>query len=274
MAEHSPKATATMVRSGWLADHIRPVYSPVLVILSPPRCGSTAVSRAFWQHPAFRWYAHEPCDSVYHREGGAADVIQAIEEGVDTASIPGSATSGNGIIIKEMTFQADGLLPELVAAATLPVLFTVRDPRLSIRSRMRQREHGGQPPLFPPAESGWHALDAALALVRDARIPHAIVEFDRLCADPAAVTRAACRRLGLRFVPEMLSWESARAIPLGQLGPEQRHWYERVLASTGFERPAGTPPPVGSFPADHGIRAHVAECLGIYERVLAEPGTI
>src|ERR1051326_3897303 len=117
MAERS--AAATMTRSGWLTDYIRPRYTPALVILSPPRCGSTAAPRAFWQHPAFRGYAHEPCDSKYHRDGGDAEIVQAIEKGVDITSIPGPATSGNGIIIKEMTFQAAGLLPELIAAATL-----------------------------------------------------------------------------------------------------------------------------------------------------------
>lgn len=274
MADRSPEATATVVRPGWLADYIRPRYVPSLVIISPPRSGSTAVARAFWQHPAFRWYAHEPCDSVYHRDGGSAEVVRAIAEGIDTTSVPGPETSGNGIIIKEMTFQAASLLPELIGAATLPILFIVRDPRLSIASRMRQREHGGQSPWFPPAESGWHDLDAALALARDAHVPYVVVEFDRLCADPAAVIRATCRRLGLAFVPEMLSWEPARGISLGQLGPEQRHWYERVLASSRFERPAGTPPPVDSFPADRGIRAHVAECLDIYRRALGDPGTI
>ena len=274
MSERSRNAMAAMARSGWLADYIRPRYTPALIILSPPRCGSTAVARAFWQHPAFRRYAHEPCDSVYHRDGRSAEIVRAIEEGVDTASVPGPETSGNGIIIKEMTFQAADLLPELIAAATLPVLFTVRDPRWAIRSRMRQRVRGGQPPWFPAAESGWHDLDATLELARDVHVPNVIVEFDRLCADPAAVIRAMCRRLGLAFVPEMLSWEPARGVSLGQLGSEQRHWYKRVLASAGFEPPAGPPPPVGSFPADHGTREHVAECLGIYERVLDDAHAI
>lgn len=265
---------ATMVRSGWLSGYIQPRFTPALVVLSPPRCGSTAVGRAFWQHPAFRWYAHEPCDSVYHRDGGPADVIQGIRAGVDIASVPGPEPAGDGIIIKEMTFQAAGLLPELFAAATLPVLFTVRDPRISIRSRMRQRMRGGQPSWFPAAESGWHDLDVALALARDAGVPHVVVEFDRLCAEPAMVLNAMCRRLGVAFDARMLSWGSAAGVSLGQLGPEQRHWYERVLASTGFQPPAGPPPPVGAFPADEGIRAHVAGCLAIYQRVLDDPGTI
>jgi Sulfotransferase domain len=274
MTEHARNSTATLVRPGWLGSYLRPRYDPVLLILSPPRCGSTAVARAFWQHPAFRRYVHEPCDSVYHRDGGPAEVVRAVEDGVDTAVGGGPPPWGNGIIVKEMTFQAGGLLPEFLAAATLPVLFTIRDPRLSIRSRMRQRERGGQPAWFPPAESGWHDLDRALALARDRHIPYAIAEFDRLCADPPAVIPAACRRLGLPDTPAMLSWAPARDVSLGQLGRQQRHWYERVLASDGFQPPAGTPPPVGSFPAGHGIRAHVADCLDRYERALHDPGTI
>src|SRR5688572_11824723 len=57
----------------WLTDRLR--ADPVLVILSPPRCGSTAVARSFWQHPLFRWYIHEPYDRVYHH-GGDRDSIQ------------------------------------------------------------------------------------------------------------------------------------------------------------------------------------------------------
>ena len=39
-------------------------YSDVIVIVSPPRCRSTALARVFWEHPLVRYYAHEPFEST------------------------------------------------------------------------------------------------------------------------------------------------------------------------------------------------------------------
>jgi hypothetical protein len=259
----------------WLLDRLRSRYAPVLVILSPPRCGSTAVARSLWQHPAFRWYVHEPYDRVYHRAGDRKSIESALSAALDAA--PPRAAAATGLIIKEMTFQVGARFAELMTAATLPVLVTVRDPRLAIRSRMRQRKKTCMPPCFPIVESGWPDLQSSLAVMRGRRVPYVIVDFTDLRRRPAGVLPDLCRRLGLSYTPAMLSWPGRDDITLGQLGGEQRDWYARVLTSTGFQPDLDEIPKLTDFPADHGMRAHVAECLRVYReitddrRFLADP---
>ncbi len=265
------EATSSVTAAGWLAERLWSRFDPVLLILSPPRCGSTAVARSFCQNPRFGCYLHEPCDRVYHHGGGLGGVEQALAEPLGVHRLGGTAAEGaRGVVVKEMTFQPGPLLPELLAAATLPVVVTVRDPRLAVWSRMRQREKGGQPPSFPPAESGWRDLKAALETARDRRVPYLVVDVTRLRSQPGRLLPALCQRLGLPFTPQMLSWPSLGEVPLGQLGAEQRHWYARVLASSGFERATEPTPELDAFPATDGMRAHVSECVRIYRETLTD----
>ncbi|MGW3960874.1 sulfotransferase-like domain-containing protein [Amycolatopsis sp. NPDC005003] len=255
--------TALAPRAGWLSGRLAVRgREPVLVILSPPRCGSTATARAFWRHPVFGWYVHEPYDRIYHGGGDRESVGRAVD------GATGLGNAGSGVVVKEMTFQAGSLAAELLTAATLPVVVTVRDPRLAIRSRMRQRARSGEPAEFPAAESGWADLTSQLALADRVGVSCVIVEFTRLRARPAELLPALCARLGLEFTPAMLGWPSATGLPLGQLGDRQRSWYRRVLASTGFEPPDEETPAVADFPPS--MRPHVGDCVERYRQVLAD----
>lgn len=257
---------------GWLAEHLQDRFDPVLLILSPPRCGSTALARSLWQHPLFRWYLHEPYDRVYHRGADWVAVEQAVSNPLDVAEVTGAGSLGaTGMIVKEMTFQPGQLLPELMAAATLPLVFTIRDPRLAIASRMRQREKSGLNPRFPAVESGWLDLEAALAAIRYRNIPYCIVEITRLRARPELTLPTLCERLGLQYTAELLSWPGLSDVPLGHIDGKQRHWYERVLSSTGFEPPDEEIPELDAFPAEVGTRAHVIECMRIYQEIVTNP---
>lgn len=245
-----------------LARQVRSGFDPVLILLSPPRSGSTALARAFWRHPAFGGYVHEPFDRAYHHSGGPATVLAAVADPLDVGG-------GAGLILKEMTFQAGPSAAELAAATDLPVVLTVRDPRLAIESRMRQRARAGQRAAFPPEESGWRDLLSILRRFRAERIEYALVDTTRLRARPADVLGALCARLGLPYVPEMLDWPSADTVNLGQLADEQAHWYERVLRASGFQPPTEQVPDIADFPP--ALRTHAADCLVEYRSLLTDP---
>ncbi|GAA2711063.1 hypothetical protein ACFY2R_18595 [Micromonospora olivasterospora] len=242
-------------------------FCPVLVILSPPRCGSTALARAFWRHPAFRWYVHEPYDRAYHRGAGPAAARAALAEPLEVGR-PGAT----GLVVKEMTFQAGAGLADLLRAATLPVVVPVRDPRLAVRSRARQRALAGQPAAFPAVESGWPDLAAALDLMRATAVPYVVVEFTALRRRPAALLPVLCRQLGLGFTPDLLSWPARAGLPLGQLGAEQRHWYDRALSSSRFVADDERPPGPDDVPAP--LRPHLAEWLDVYRRAMRDPHAV
>ena len=239
-------------------DVVRSRFDPVLVILALPRSASTALARSFWRHPSFRWYVHEPYDRVYHRGEGMDSVLSPLEEPLDVGS-----PSATGLVIKEMTFQVGGGVTELVSLATLPIVLCIRDPRLSMASRMLQRAAAGQAPEFPAEESGWPDLVVALGRLRTMAIPHVVVDATRLRQEPARELAALCAQLGIEFAPSMLTWTPVTDLRLGQLEGEQAHWYGRVLGSTRFEPPNEPVPALEDFPP--AIRAHVIECERAYE---------
>ncbi len=254
---------ATTVSGRELAAHLNNRFDPVLVLISPPRSGSTAVARTFWQHPAFRWYVHEPFDRVYHQGGDERSVLAALDNPLDVGG------DRNGLVLKEMSFQAGPHARTLADAANLPVVITVRDPRLAVESRMRQRRRSGQVPSFPPRESGWPDLAAFLEWLRTNRKRYVIVDTSRLRATPERTLGALCEFLGLTYTPDMLCWPDAGETRLGQLADEQAHWYERVLRSTGLEPPVERLPELTEFPPE--LRTHVEECLEFY-RSLTDDG--
>ena len=59
-----------------------------------------------------------------------------------------------------------------------------------------------------------------------------VVEARDVLTDPARVLAALCARLGVPFLPEMLSWPPGRRSTDGVWAP---HWYASVERSTGFK---------------------------------------
>jgi hypothetical protein len=249
---------------GWLSAGLRERFSPVAVILSPPRCGSTVLARSLWQHPAFRCYLHEPYDGSYHDSSESS--LQAVLGSVLTRS---GTAGGDGIVVKEMTFQAAGEASELIDAATLPVVLLIRDPRLAVSSRMRRREKSGQEARFPAREAGWQDLAEVRETLRRSGTDYIVVDISDVRRSPDRALAAICQSLGLSWDPRMLSWESARGLRLGTLNGRQDSWYERVLSSTGFE------PPNESMPSKDYFRVRkmltvATDCLGSYEQSRAD----
>ena len=254
------------MRSSRTDRHVRGGDDPILVILSPPRAASTALARAFWQHPRFRWYLHEPYDHTYHRRNGDAPAIDWSAGRIDLGELTGTAR-GSGLVVKEMTFQVGDRLDELLSLATLPVVVPLRDPRLTVASRIHRRAADGEPEGFPVAETGWPDLLIALSRMDGDGIPYVVVDVASLRSRPAATVEDLCERLGLSFEPAMLTWPDASHLRLGQLGDEQRPWYEAALGSRGFVASDETPPSDEWFPME--LRRAVREFSDAYREILS-----
>jgi hypothetical protein len=251
---------------GYLSQDLLSNFDPIAVILSPPRCGSTVLARSLWQHRAFRWYLHEPCDRAYHLGPGPEPVTKRL---IDSVGLSSPRPTGTGIVIKEMAFQAGDAIREF-QLATVPVIFLIRDPRLSVFSRMRCRKLDGDSPLFPAKEAGWRDLLAAIALFRQAGTPFVIVDISDIRRSPDTALRALCSRLRLSWDPAMLRWKSLPDIRLGSIGGRQDGWYSRVLRSTSWERPNERMPSPDAF-RKQGMGGVVAECLAGYMQVRMDP---
>lgn len=247
-----------------LSENLTSDFDPVAVILSPPRCGSTVLARSLWQHRAFRWYLHEPCDRAYHMgpHHGSEPVTDML---IDRTGPSGRRLEGTGLVIKEMTFQARDVIEEF-KVATVPAVFLIRDPRLSVFSRMRRRELDGDDAAFPAREAGWRDMISAIRLFSEAGSPYVIVDITDIRRRPEVALQALCRRLGLPWDPAMLRWKSLTGLRLGNIGGLQDAWYSRVLGSTAWEQPDEKLPSPDVF-RKHRMSDVVAESLAAYRQV-------
>jgi Sulfotransferase domain len=270
-------------------ERFRDKHKDVYVILGPPRCSSTAFARVFWEHPSIGFYSHEPFDVLYHRHLGLSGVSKAMERplyleglknigylrkelafplGLDfrlVLSIAKQPRITSSLVIKEMTFQVGSNFRFLASTTKNPIIFVIRDPRLSIASRMRKRAEGGDNPIFPLVESGWDDLKSQFALCKQANLAYIIVDSTDFRNHSQIIFKKTFKRLGLSFSKKMLSWRSKVEIGLGQLGGDQYHWYERVLKSTGLQPACETIPKIADFPQAGGFRDHVENCLQVYD---------
>ena len=247
-----------------LAARLRERHGEVYVLLGPPRTASTAISRILWNHAQVGWYSHEPFEATWYDGAGVDRAAELLEAPEPVAGLGGRGT-GRALVVKEMTFQVGDAFPLLAALATRPIVFLIRDPRLTIASRMQVLRRAGRPELFPLRESGWEDLARQLAYVRDAGIPHCVVDSGDLRADPAGGIPPLLERLGLAFSPDLLTWESSAATGLSSVSGADDPFYQRVLDSKGLEAPAETVPDLTAFPTDGSFREHVAACVELYE---------
>lgn len=265
------------------------VYPTRLVLVSPPRTGSTAVARLLWQHPAITHHCHEPFEACYWGSQGADSVGNCLRNPmeIDTGSRVRHADvpQGSGLLVKEMSFQLSisqfGLLAEL---ATAPPVFVMCDPRLSTTSRLRiVRELSGTA-TFPPFESGWQSLREQLDFCRQRGISYVLVDSDDLRADPAGVTAALMAAVGLPPAPGLAAWLPRPGLQLcspevGALMSEVRRtddpFYRKVLGSTGIQ-PRGYVDweRESTLIAAAGLTDEVKKWLHCYQEMRADPALI
>ncbi len=251
-------------------------YADVLVIVSPPRCASTALARVFWEHPTVGYYSHEPFETSYFDGAPLAEAAEKIADPLTLRDVPSFAdrVHGESIVIKEMPYQVGDHFPLLAALSTRPLTFMVRDPRKAIASRMVKKQEAGDDPNYPKVETGWDLLAAQIGHCRDRGIPFAIVEAADLRTHPGAVLPQLCEQLGLAYSPALLDWSVAHDVDLDNLGGRHQHLYARVLGSDAIQPVTEPVPPLTWFPATDGWRAHVSHCMDVYETLSNDPARI
>jgi hypothetical protein len=246
---------------------IRERHTDIYAIISPPRCSSTAFARVFWEHPAVRYYRHEPFEVTYYEGRDLTDVVAKLEAPLDLNELKATRGDDNAraLTIKEMPYQVGERFPLLAALASKPLIFLMRDPRLNIGSRMAKKREVGDDPIFPSVESGWELLREQIEWCRAGSIPHVLVDSTDFRNQPLEVFPQVFEQFGLDFTPAMLEWQPCPEVELDNLGGRHRHLYGAVLESAGIKPDDEAIPPLESFPEEHGWRDHVARCLEIYE---------
>ncbi len=255
---------------------IKDRYDQIYVIVSPPRCSSTAFARVFWELPSVKYYAHEPFEGIYFMEQDLDSALDNLRNPLDLRDVKQNSKYkfGNSLVIKEMPYQVGDNFPLLVSLTRKPVIFLTRDPRQNIASRMAKKEEVGDNPLFPLVETGWELLSRQVKYCKDRDIPYLIVDAKDFRNQPVPVFGHFFNRLGVEFQKEVLSWNSRPDVDIDNLEGGHSHLYEEVLSSTGMLPDNDPIPPIESFPKEKGYRDHVHQCMRIYEQLKASSARI
>lgn len=250
-------------------EEIKAIYDQIYVIVSPPRCSSTAFARVFWELPSVRYYAHEPFEGTYFLGQKIDSALDNLKHPLDLQEVKRNPAmpSSSDLVIKEMPYQAGDNFPLLVSLTSKPVVFLTRDPRLNIASRMAKKEEVGDSPFFPLLETGWELIASQINYCKALSIPYLIVDAKDFRNHPTSIFGKIFDRLDVQFQKDVLSWDSRPDIDIDNLEGDHHHLYEEVLSSTGMLPDTDAVPTIESFPTTNGYREHVRQCMRIYGRL-------
>jgi hypothetical protein len=226
---------------------------------SGPRNISTAMMRA-WENRPDTVVVDEPLYATYLlRTGldhpGREDVIAAQPTSLGDAVAGLTAPLPEGVSVHYAKHMAHHLDLSLDAAWTdgFRNVLLIRDPGEVVASYVRSRE-ACEPDDIGLLQQQW-LLDRWDALAYD--VP--VIDSADFLRAPEDHLRWLCDWLGIGFTERMLAWPAGPRDSDGVWAP---HWYDAVLASTGFE--PYRPREVDLSPHD----AAVAEaCRPAYERL-------
>lgn len=214
-------------------------------MFSGPRNISTTMMRSFenrpdtavFDEPFYAWYLKESGAPHPMRAETLAAQPSAWNDVVDwlAAPLPGGATIS---FQKHIAFHfADA--PPLDWLDGARVMMLIRDPAAMVASY--KNKYDDVAPIIDSFKIQRRIYEA----LAERGAPCPIVDARDVLTDPAGMLRALCAALGIPYSDSMLSWPAGPRDSDGAWGP---HWYDAVIASTGFnlyrERTIELPPPL------------------------------
>lgn len=232
---------------------------------SGPRNISTAMMRA-WENREDAVVVDEPFYAYFLAETGLDhpgrdEVLRAGETNPDAVAASLLAPLAAGKRVFYQKHMAHHMLGPLLGGGPpawfreVRHAFLLRDPREVLASYIKSR------PEVSAEDLGVHAEWRLMELVRALGETPIVFDAADFLRAPEAHLRAWCAHLGIDFSPRMLSWPAGPRASDGVWAP---HWYDAVLASTGFEpwRPRDVNLPARYQPV-------LDACLPVYEQMLA-----
>ena len=199
----------------------------LISLWSGPRCRSTAVMYSVAQRSDVE-VVDEPLFGHYLSISGAARPSREevlVVQATDPFELVRALQPGPRVrFFKHMANHLEGW-PAEDFADHKHVLLT-RHPRRVLKS---YRAHIEEPTAL---DLCYHHQHAWLSHCLNAGWPVAVVDSDRLVADPRASLTALMDWLGLDFDERMLTWPAG---PRKEDGVWAKYWYHRVHASTGWD---------------------------------------
>ena len=215
-----------------------------IAMLSGPRNISTTMMRAFENRPDVVVH-DEPFYACYLAATGADHPMREavlVSQPTDWAAVSGNLDADDRAAIsfeKHIAFHfIDGAPLDWLAGRR--VFMLIRDPRAMVASY--RNKYDDVSPIV-------HSY-AVQRRVFEAFGPCPVVDAADILKKPEAMLRALCDSLGIVFSDAMLSWPAGPRASDGVWAP---HWYDAVIASTGFrpyaEKSLDLPPALADIAA-------------------------
>ncbi|HEX2741396.1 MAG TPA: hypothetical protein VHM69_13200 [Rubrobacter sp.] len=230
------------------------MYGKPVALWAVPRSVSTALERVFVERGDFKVF-HEPFSATYYysperrsdRFAGTAE-----EYGHEKLLARMLEYREKPVYFKDMAYHVAGFMtPEFVSRFTNT--FIIRDPAPVIASLYRFW------PDFTLEETGYEQQHRLFGLAVENGEDPAVVDAADLTADPEGTIRAYCEKLGVRFMPESLSWEPGE-VPGWEMWKE---WHEEAQESTGIKGE----PLEDDTEVPAGLESIYERCLPYYEEL-------
>ena len=232
-----------------------------IVLWAVPRSVSTAFERVMRARGDLSVFS-EPFSAPYYLSEervsdrfGAAGTDASTEAWTSVLQELGAATEAGTVFVKDMAYHVSPRLDrELVGH--FQNTFIVRHPGHTLRSLERLW------PDFTPEEAGFEQQLRLMRVALEASEDELVVlDGEELRRSPAAVVEDYCRRVGLAFLPESLSWQA------GLLPDWVRweQWHGDAAGSTGIAPPDADAEPARPDGVDPAVYARYVEC---YEEML------
>ncbi len=210
--------------------HAEPIR---IAMWSGPRNISTAMMRA-WEHREDCAVSDEPLYAAYLSatgldHPGRDEVIAAGETDWRRVVADLLGPAPNSAAVWYQKHMSHHLLPAMAIdwVFGLRNVFLIRDPAEVVASYLKSRATVTPEDIGLPQQ--WQLFQSLRE--RTGEAPTVIDAGDFLRA-PEAHLRALCARLGIAYMPRMLSWPAGPRDSDGVWAP---YWYDAVWASTGFE---------------------------------------
>lgn len=198
-----------------------------IAMFSGPRNISTTIMRAFGNRPdTIVW--DEPFYGCYLKESGAPhpmrdDILAATSTDRSTVAEALRTPTRNQISFSfekhiAFHFQKTNDFDWLKGAR---LFHLIRDPRAMVASY--EKKYGDTTPIID-------SLKIQRRLYEKASAP--VIDAEDVLKNPEGVLQQLCTALDVPFTDKMLHWPAGPRDSDGVWGP---HWYDAVLASTGFK---------------------------------------
>ncbi len=227
---------------------------------SGPRNISTAVMRAFENRPDAQ-VIDEPFYAHWLKVSGAdhpmRDAVLAAHDSDQAriiAALLAPLAPGKSIFYQKHMPHHMTNVPLGAWMDHLRHVFLLRDPRRMLASYVQKH-----PTNMSPETLGFPQMQAVYDTVTERYGPPIVLHTESVLKDPRKALSELCGKLDIPFDDAMLAWPAG---PRDSDGIWAAHWYDRVIASTGF---APFDPALPDLPP--ALEAVAEACQPFYDRL-------